>query len=221
MLNCQKPIIFQFGALDATAHESIAQKFGIRGFPTIKFFAPGTSSASDAEDYQGGRTSTDLISYAESKYDDFGAAPEVVEGTGKAVVETVCKDKQLCIFTFLPSIFDCQSKCRKQKIDMLNELATIFKKRSFGWVWMEGGAQENVQRAFEIGDYGFPVLIAMSPKKMMYSTQIGQFSVDGIKEFLNAVNYGKGRVLEIKVIIKIHQNNFFLIFSPRIFPTTS
>lgn len=44
----------------------MASKFNIKGFPTIKYFAPG-SSASDAVDYDGGRTSDDIISWALEK----------------------------------------------------------------------------------------------------------------------------------------------------------
>ncbi|KAF1763432.1 hypothetical protein GCK72_011698 [Caenorhabditis remanei] len=187
----------KFGALDATAHETIARKFQIQGFPTIKFFPPGSTS-SDFEDYQGGRTSSDLIRYSESKYEDVASPPEVVEGVSKKSIDETCRNRQLCIFTFLPSIFDCQSECRRAKIQILNDLAAVFKKRAFGWVWIEAGAQMELEKAFEIGDSGYPVLVAMSPSKMKYATQIGQFSTSGIKEFLNSVNYGKLRVQSVQ-----------------------
>ncbi|PIC41310.1 hypothetical protein B9Z55_008773 [Caenorhabditis nigoni] len=189
----------KFGALDATAHQSISRKFGIQGFPTIKFFAPGSTS-SDGEDYQGGRTSSELISYSESKLEDVvnSKDPEVVEGTSSDSVQETCQNKQLCIFAFLPSIFDCQAKCRNEKLEILKKVASNFKKRSFGWVWLEAGAQADVEKAFEIGDSGYPVVVAMSPSKLKFTTQIGQFSVDGIKEFLNSVTYGKGRVRDVQ-----------------------
>ena len=31
------------GALDATQHQSVAQEYGVQGYPTIKYFAPGSS----------------------------------------------------------------------------------------------------------------------------------------------------------------------------------
>ncbi len=40
------------GALDATLHGSIASDYGIRGYPTIKYFPAGSS---EPEDYEGGR----------------------------------------------------------------------------------------------------------------------------------------------------------------------
>lgn len=202
---------FQFGALDATAHQSIASTFNIRGFPTIKYFAPG-SSAEDAEDYQGGRTSSDLVTFAENKYEYAAPPPEVVEATGKTVVKEACKNKQLCIFTFLPSIYDCKSECRNQKISMLRELAEMFKGRQWGWLWMEAGAQQNIEEAFGVGEAGYPVLTALSPSKMKYATQLGSFSVASIKEFLNSVNYGKSRVQAVEVYQKFETKRLIYIF---------
>lgn len=44
----------------------MASRYGIKGFPTIKYFAPG-SSASDAEDYNGGRSASDIVQWALEK----------------------------------------------------------------------------------------------------------------------------------------------------------
>lgn len=48
-------------AVDATAHESLAQKYQIQGFPTIKVFGADKRSPVD---YQGARTADGIISQA-------------------------------------------------------------------------------------------------------------------------------------------------------------
>jgi protein disulfide-isomerase A1 len=48
--------------LDATAHEKAAEKFGIKGFPTLKLFKSGSPS-----DYEGGRTAGDIVSWLKKK----------------------------------------------------------------------------------------------------------------------------------------------------------
>ncbi|GMT05170.1 hypothetical protein PENTCL1PPCAC_27344, partial [Pristionchus entomophagus] len=96
----------KLGALDATVHTVAANKFGIRGFPTIKYFAPG-SEPNDATDYDGGRTTDDIVRWASDKAMENLPAPEVVEGISQEVVEGTCKDKQLCVIAFLPHILDC------------------------------------------------------------------------------------------------------------------
>lgn len=65
--------------MDATVHSSKAQEYQIRGYPTIKFFPSGTSNPSGAEEYTGGRTSSEIVSWALQKHQENVPAPEVVE----------------------------------------------------------------------------------------------------------------------------------------------
>merc|ERR1719493_668533 len=53
------------GALDATQHGSTAQEYGVQGYPTIKYFAPGSS---EPEEYDGGRTADAIVKWAEEKF---------------------------------------------------------------------------------------------------------------------------------------------------------
>jgi len=48
--------------VDATENKEVSQKFGIQGFPTLKFFNAGKPS-----DYSGGRTSSDIVNYMKKK----------------------------------------------------------------------------------------------------------------------------------------------------------
>jgi hypothetical protein len=50
------PTTLDFRALqvDADAHRELGEKFGVQGFPTIKWFPAG--EAAKPEDYSGGRT---------------------------------------------------------------------------------------------------------------------------------------------------------------------
>lgn len=48
--------------IDATVEEGLAHKYGIKGFPTLKLFKPG-SKKDDLQDYQGARSAAALISF--------------------------------------------------------------------------------------------------------------------------------------------------------------
>lgn len=48
--------------VDATVHKSLATKFGVEGFPTLKFFTNGTPS-----EYNGGRTEAEIVSWMKKK----------------------------------------------------------------------------------------------------------------------------------------------------------
>ena len=47
----------KLGVVDATVYTQLAQRYGVQGFPTIKFFPAGKKDG-QAEDYNGGRTSS-------------------------------------------------------------------------------------------------------------------------------------------------------------------
>ncbi|KPA82268.1 putative mitochondrial thioredoxin [Leptomonas pyrrhocoris] len=48
------------GAIDADQHSSVGQQYGVRGFPTIKYWKMGTKSIASPQDYQGQRTAAAL-----------------------------------------------------------------------------------------------------------------------------------------------------------------
>lgn len=52
--------------VDADAHRELGERFGVRGFPTIKFFGRG-KAVKAPEDYQGGRTAPEFLSFLADK----------------------------------------------------------------------------------------------------------------------------------------------------------
>jgi protein disulfide-isomerase A1 len=73
--------------IDADAHKAAAGKYGVRGFPTIKYFASGKPV-----DYSGGRSQEDIVNYVVKKSGpaaaplaDAGAIKEF-QGKSEAVI---------------------------------------------------------------------------------------------------------------------------------------
>lgn len=188
----------KLGALDATVHDTKAQEYGVTGYPTIKFFGAGKKSRNDATDYDGGRTASEIVSWALEKHTDSIPAPDVVELTSESVAKEQCESKPLCIVSVLPHILDCDAKCRNGYLDILRTLADKYKKKQWGWLWTEGGAQSKVEEALEIGGFGYPAMAAVSVKKMKYTSLRGSFSKDGINEFLRDISYGRGQTAPVK-----------------------
>merc|ERR1711911_388761 len=79
----------KLGALDATVHSAKASQYGIKGYPTIKFFPAGSRSASAAEEYDGGRTASDIVNWASGKAVANIPAPEVKQVTSSEVKITL------------------------------------------------------------------------------------------------------------------------------------
>ncbi|XP_024873624.1 protein disulfide-isomerase A6 homolog [Temnothorax curvispinosus] len=188
----------KLGALDATVNTLKASKYEIKGYPTIKFFAPGKKDADSMQDYDGGRTSGDIVNWALEKLAENIPAPEVVQITSEQKLRAACEDKPICVVSVLPHILDCQSDCRNGYLKTLTSLGEKYKKKMWGWVWAEANAQPNIEDALEIGGFGYPALAAVNIKKMKYSLLKGSFSYDGINEFLRDLSYGRGGTAPLK-----------------------
>ncbi|XP_065175338.1 protein disulfide-isomerase A6-like [Sycon ciliatum] len=185
----------KLGAVDATVHQSLSSRYGVQGFPTIKFFPAGDKSS--PEDYQGGRTASDIVSFGESKALESVEPPKVEQLVGQESFEA-CTEKQLCTVAFLPHILDSGAEGRNNYITLLQSMADKYKARPFGWLWSEGAVQTKLEEAVDVGGFGYPALVTISAKKLKYAPLRGAFSKTGINEFLQAVTIGRGSTQAIR-----------------------
>jgi len=186
----------KLGAVDATIYQSLAGQYGVQGYPTIKYFPAGRKG--DAEEYDGGRTSSDIVAWASERAEANLPPPELVQITSDESIKEHCEKKSLCVIAFLPHILDCQSKCRNNYLEMMTKLGDSFKKQGWGWLWSEGAAQLDLEESLGIGGFGYPAMAVVSHKKMKYSRLTGSFGHDGIREYLRDLSYGKGRTDTVK-----------------------
>merc|ERR1711990_706423 len=84
----EKDSPIKLAKVDATEESSLAEKFEVRGYPTLKFFKNGKPM-----DYGGGRTADTIVSWVEKKtgpaaktIDTVDAAKEFVEGLDIAII---------------------------------------------------------------------------------------------------------------------------------------
>ncbi|GAB1599689.1 protein disulfide-isomerase A6 homolog [Argonauta hians] len=180
----------KLGALDATIHQEISRKYGIQGFPTIKLFKAGVKDGS-AQEYDGGRTSADIVAWAMEKVAENVPAPPVKEITEATILTEACEKSQLCVIAILPVIYDCQSECRNKFIAILEKISEKYKRNLWGWVWAEAASQPQLEEAFGIGGFGYPAMVALNYRSMKYSPLKGSFSEIGLNEFFRELLYGK------------------------------
>lgn len=56
--------------VDATENKKLGERFGVRGYPTIKFFPAGRKDESSVVDYDGTRTASALAEWGRDKVKD-------------------------------------------------------------------------------------------------------------------------------------------------------
>uniref|UniRef100_A0A6G1SNG5 protein disulfide-isomerase n=1 Tax=Aceria tosichella TaxID=561515 RepID=A0A6G1SNG5_9ACAR len=188
----------KLGAIDASEYQAFSQQYGIKGFPTLKYFPAGPKTASDAKDYDSDRSTAGILQWAKSMSAEVRPPPEVVEMTNEKVLKDSCGTSQLCVVSVLPPLFDCQSECRNRYINRLKEVAETFRAKQWAYLWVEANAQPELEKALEIGGFGYPALAAVNIRKMAYSLMRGPFSTEGITEFLKELSYGLGKSAPIK-----------------------
>ncbi|XP_017267505.1 protein disulfide-isomerase A6 isoform X2 [Kryptolebias marmoratus] len=192
----------RLGAVDATVHQVISSRYGIRGFPTIKIFRKGE----EPEDYQGGRTRGDIIEKAMDLFSDNAPAPELVEILNEDLLKMTCEDSQLCIIAVLPHILDTGAAGRNGYLDVMKKMAEKYKKKQWGWLWTEAGAQMDLEASLGIGGFGYPAMAAINSRKMKFALLRGSFSETGIHEFLRELSVGRGSTATLGggIMPKIH-----------------
>lgn len=187
----------KLGALDATVHTAMASRYQVQGYPTIKLFNSGKKTSDSVEDYNGGRTSSDIVSWAMEKLAENVPAPEIVQVVNKETMKA-CSEKPLCVVSILPHILDCDAACRNGYISVLARLGDKYKAKMWGWVWAEAGAQMSLEDALELGGFGYPAMAVVNAKKLKFSTLRGSFSETGINEFLRDLSFGRGQTAPVK-----------------------
>ncbi|XP_063691371.1 protein disulfide-isomerase A6 homolog [Bolinopsis microptera] len=179
----------KLGAVDATQFGDLAQRYGVKGYPTIKYFPAGAKL--DAEEYDGGRTAGDIVSWAEAKLEVFAEPPEIRELLNDEMFAEECREKGICLISILPDILDTGAEGRNNYLTTLKELGDKYKKRKWGWAWSFAGEQDKLEAAIEVGGAGYPTIVALNIKKNAVLHHRGGFSKDSINEFLQYVIAGR------------------------------
>ena len=194
----------KLGKIDATVHGALAQRFGVNGYPSVKYWDYGLESKGDSKvkDYQGERTADAIVGFASSLADKADIDPDVHEVIKQSVYDDNCKGPVICVIAFLPNIYDSNAKERNNYINVFKKVAKKNRKHSFNWFWLQAGDQLDLERDLSLG-FGFPAVVAVSPTKKMIATMRSSFSADHLNEFLGDLLIGRGGLAQLPGAIKI------------------
>uniref|UniRef100_A0A452QCU7 Protein disulfide-isomerase A6 n=1 Tax=Ursus americanus TaxID=9643 RepID=A0A452QCU7_URSAM len=141
----------KLAAVDATASQLLASRYGIRGFPTIKIFQKGESPV----DYDGGRTRSDIVSRALDLFSENAPPPELLEIINEDIAKKTCEEHQLCVVAVLPHILDTGAAGRNSYLEVLLKLADKYKKKMWGPA-RSGSWKTRERNALGVNERGLP-----------------------------------------------------------------
>ncbi|EAR90091.1 protein disulfide isomerase family A protein (macronuclear) [Tetrahymena thermophila SB210] len=189
--------------VDATVHPKVAQRFGVNGYPTIKFFPAGFSSDSEAVDYNGGRDASSLGSWAKEQRD----AKKPIMFTqllNQSIYDEYCTNNSgVCIIFLLPHIYDSSAAQRNGYINLITEIAQANKGRPITYLWSQGGDQYDFEEKLNAGGSGYPSAMAISHKKNLYQIFKGSFKKKDLDSFISGLLTGRGSFSTLPTLPKI------------------
>jgi protein disulfide-isomerase A6 len=185
--------IVHFGKLDCTAHQSVCSNYSVQGYPTMKFFKGGVP-----EDYNGGRSKSDLVGFANLKGESHKPPKELKELVDQSVYNDYCVESDgLCLIAFLPHIKDSGEDKRKEYIQELEDLKNKNKGTPVSFLWVQGGDNYDFEEALNLG-FGFPCVVAIHTGKGKFSIMRSTYSKDNINKFIGDLWRGKSSLYNLR-----------------------
>ncbi len=173
--------------LDATVHQQIASRFGVRGYPTIKVFPPGQKTQSSVESYDGPREASGIVSIALDKLEKFGFVPDVEQITNENQITEICKDRTgVCIISLLPHIIDSSAQQRNSYLEEIKEATKYARGKPIYFLWAQGADFFEMEDKLHMSA-GYPAVVAINFGKKKYSVCRSAFGSENIKTFVNSM----------------------------------
>lgn len=195
----KKEKLIRFARINCDEHKQTCGNYGIRGYPTIKWFANGSN-----EDYNMGRDKNSFISFVEGKKEFISPPKPLQEMVSQEVFNEACIDNDggLCIIAFLPSLRDSGEEKRREYIAEIESIKAKHKGKPLSFLWSEGGSNFDFEDSFGLG-FGFPALIAIHNGKKKYAVMRTHYNQANIDKFLGDLMVGRVQIQTFYQIPKI------------------
>jgi protein disulfide-isomerase A6 len=194
---------FKIGAVDATVHEKFSKQYGVQGFPTIKFFAPGKADA--PEDYQGGRSKEEIVAYCSRKAEAYPSTPpNVGQFADQADLVARCTGKTLCVVFIVPHVMDTGAAGREELVARFSAIAGQVRARSVAVGWIAGGDHVGFEEAVGIRAT-YPTFAALNVKTLRGVTHKGGFSAEALLASIRKILDGKTAIVQLKALPQLSQ----------------
>jgi protein disulfide-isomerase A1 len=142
--------------VDASEHQELANKYQVQGYPTLKFFVKG-----EPVDFNGGRTTAEIVNWIKKK-----TGPSTTQITDAAALEKLKTDNKVVV-----AYFGAEDDHFKNfmKVAQANDALTFVHSHDAA-LREAAGADIVLYKQFDEG----------------HNTYTGDYSVESVKEFINA-----------------------------------
>ena len=188
----------KLGKVDATVESSLGSKYGVQGYPTIKFFIPGSSTA---EEYQGGRDASSIVRTALNKLDTSGKPPKLNQLLSEDDLKSNC-DKSVCVIAFLPHIYDSSANERNKYIETFTEAAKKNRGKPIRFLWAQAGDFYKFEQLLGMGS-GYPAVAGISLAKTRHALMRSAYNVNDVDSFVRKLLSGNVPLVEYKELPKM------------------
>lgn len=183
----------KIGKVDATTERLLAEKFHIKGYPTLKLFPAGKKSVHLVEVYDGQRETDALVEFAMKYY----VVPHKLE---QLLSEQQFRDtcgSGVCIISFLPHILDSKTEGRNAYLDVVKQVIKGSATTPVQFLWAQGGDHYEMEEKMNLA-FGYPAVVAVHLEKRKYGVHRGAFTHEAVKKFLIGLMAGKVPLDEIR-----------------------
>ncbi|KAF0990423.1 hypothetical protein HZS_875 [Henneguya salminicola] len=200
----------KLATVDVFLSPNLIQKLDIKEFPTIRFFPAGSKEPYKVISYGGLRTVDKIVAWSNSKILHFGYLSKCVQVTSQTELEKRCFSKDICLLVFLPSKRVANASTWKKHLLTIKDATKLVPSSTFGWVWFEGGVNEDIERAFRTNGFGYPALVALNYQSKSFQVMQSSFTSFAIMKFINyfKINFQKNegqRVVDLPEIINTNK----------------
>jgi len=105
----------RLGKVDATEETELAQEYGVRGYPTIKFFKGGEKEA--PKEYSAGRQAEDIVSWLKKR-----TGPAVATLAGVTEAESLIADNEVAVIGFFKDVESAGAKAYEKAAEATDDI---------------------------------------------------------------------------------------------------
>lgn len=105
----------RLGKVDATEETELAQEFGVRGYPTIKFFKGGEKDS--PKEYSAGRQADDIVNWLKKR-----TGPAVATLAEVTQAEALITDSEVAVIGFFKDVASAGAKAFEKAAEAIDEI---------------------------------------------------------------------------------------------------